>query len=84
MSYVIAVPELMTSAATDLTTIGSALTAAKAAAPTPTTGILVAAEDEVSAAIAAAFHEQFAQALTAGAGSYVGVEAANVSPLQIV
>src|SRR6516225_11342294 len=55
MSYVIAAPELMTSAATNLANIGSALTAAKAAAAAPTTGVLAAAEDEVSAAIAAVF-----------------------------
>src|SRR6516165_12649192 len=55
MSYVIAAPEIMTSAATDLATIGSALTAANAAAAAPTTGILAAAQDEVSAAIAAVF-----------------------------
>src|SRR6516165_830134 len=96
MSYVIAAPEIMTSAATDLSNIGSALTAAKAAAAAPTTGIVVAAQDEVSAAIAAvfsahgqgfaalgaqaaAFHDQFVQALTAGAGSYAGAEAANVA-----
>jgi PE family len=30
------------------------------------------------------FHEQFVQALTAGAGAYASVEAANVSPLQTV
>ena len=80
MSFVIAAPEMMTSAATDLATIGSALSDAKAAAATPTTGVLAAAEDEVSAAIAAvfsahgqgfaalgaqaaAFHDQFVQAL---------------------
>src|SRR5215469_9838319 len=96
MSYVIAAPELMTSAATDLSNIGSALTAAKAAAAAPTTGVLAAAEDEVSAAIAAvfsahgqgfqtlaaqaaAFHDQFVQAVTASAGSYVGAEAANAA-----
>ena len=55
MSYLIATPELMTSAATDLSNIGSALSAANAAAATPTTAIVVAAEDEVSAAIAAVF-----------------------------
>jgi len=96
MSYVIAAPELMTSAATDLSHIGSALTAANAAAAAPTTGIVVAAQDEVSAAIAelfsahgqgfqalgaqaAAFHEQFVQAVTAGARSYVSAEAANAA-----
>src|SRR5215831_13021332 len=96
MSFVIAVPEMMTSAATDLSNIGAALSAAKAAAATSTTGVLAAAEDEVSVAIAAlfsahaegfqalgaqaaAFHDQFVRAVTAGAGSYVGAEAANVA-----
>ncbi|MGA3255614.1 MAG: PE family protein, partial [Mycobacterium sp.] len=96
MSFVIATPELVTAAATDLASIGSTLNAAKSAAAAPTTGILAAAEDEVSAAIAAvfsdhgqgfqalgaraaAFHEQFVQALTAGAGSYVSAEAANAA-----
>ena len=86
MSYVIAAPEMMTSAATDLAGLGSMLSEAHAVAAVPTTGILAAAEDEVSAAIAslfsghaqafqalgaqaAAFHDQFVQALTAGAGS---------------
>jgi triacylglycerol lipase len=95
MSYVIAAPEMMTSAATDLAGIGSNLSAANAAAASQTTGVLAAAEDEVSAAIAAvfsahgqgfqalsaraaAFHEQFVQALNASAGSYAGAEAANV------
>ena len=62
----------------------------------PTTGVLAAAGDEVSSAIAAAFsaygqgfqalgaqaaafHDQFVQALTAGAGSYVSAEAANAA-----
>jgi hypothetical protein len=96
MSYVIAAPEIMTSAATDLATIGSNLSAANAAAAAPTTGILAAAQDEVSAAIAAvfsahgqgfqalgaqaaAFEDQFVQALTASARSYVSAEAANVA-----
>jgi triacylglycerol lipase len=96
MSFVIATPELATSAATDLASIGSTLNAAKSAAAAPTTGILAAAEDEVSAAIAAAFsahgqgfqalgtqaaafHDQFVQALTAAAGSYVSAEAANAA-----
>ncbi|MCV7124213.1 PE family protein, partial [Mycobacterium lacus] len=33
---------------------------------------------------AAAFHDQFVRALTAGAGAYVTAEAANVSPLQVL
>jgi hypothetical protein len=97
MSYAIAAPELMTSAATDLATIGSDLSAAHAAA-TPTTGILAAAEDEVSAAIAAvfsahgkgfqalgahaaAFHNQFVEALNSAGSAYAAGEASNVSLL---
>jgi PE-PPE domain/PE family len=96
MSYVIAAPEIMTSAATDLASLGSMMRAANSAAATQTTGVLAAAEDEVSAVIAAvfsahgqgfqalgaqavAFQDQFVQALTAGAGSYAGAEAANVA-----
>src|SRR5262249_46154667 len=33
---------------------------------------------------AAAFHDQFLQSLTSGAGSYAAAEAGNVSPLQSV
>ena len=53
MSFVIAAPELVTTAATDLANVGSSLSDANAAAATQTTGVLAAAEDEVSAAIAA-------------------------------
>jgi hypothetical protein len=52
MSYVIAAPEMMTSAATDLATIGSDLSAAHTAAALPTAGLIPAAADEVSAGIA--------------------------------
>ena len=55
MSSLVAAPEFLASAATDLSNIGSTLTAANAAAATRTTGVLAAAEDEVSAAIAAVF-----------------------------
>jgi triacylglycerol lipase len=95
MSYVIAAPEFVTVAASDLATIGSTIRSAHAAAGA-TTQIVAAAEDEVSAAIAAvfsahgqgfqalgaqaaAFHAQFVQALNANAGSYAGAEAANVA-----
>ena len=53
MSFVIAAPEMMTAAASDVANIGSTLSAANAAAAAPTTGIVAAAGDEVSAAIAA-------------------------------
>jgi hypothetical protein len=96
MSSVIAAPGLIATGATDLRNIGSTLSAAHAAAALPTTAMVAAAEDEVSAAIAAvfsahgqgfqtlgaqaaAFHAQFVQALSSGAGSYVSAEAANVA-----
>jgi hypothetical protein len=55
MSYVIAAPEMMTAAATDLAGIGSALTEAHTAAATPTIGLVPAAADEVSAGVAHLF-----------------------------
>src|SRR5262249_18707497 len=71
MSYVIAAPEIMTSAATDLSNIGSALSAAQAAAAAPTTGVLAAAEDVVSASIAAVFSSQCQQFQARGAQAAV-------------
>ncbi|WP_448471077.1 cellulose binding domain-containing protein [Mycobacterium kansasii] len=101
MSYVTAVPEALAAAARDITGIGSTLSAANAAAAAPTTGLLAAGADEVSAAIAglfsshareyqtlsaqaAAFHDQFVNALTASARSYLSTEAANTAPLRNV
>src|ERR1700747_258444 len=55
MPYVIATPETMTSAATDLAHIASALDAAHAAAAVPTVALAPAAADEVSAGIARLF-----------------------------
>jgi hypothetical protein len=55
MSFVTAAPEMVTSAASDLTRIGSMISEAKAAAVGPTTGAVAAASDEVSAAIASLF-----------------------------
>jgi hypothetical protein len=55
MSYVVAVPEFVASAASDLAAIGSGLNAAHAAAAVPTTAVVAAAGDEVSAAIASCF-----------------------------
>ena len=55
--YVIAAPEMMTAAATDLATIGSDLSAAHTAAAAPTTGLIPAAADEVSAGIAHLFSQ---------------------------
>jgi PE family len=55
MSYVIATPDLVQSAAEDLAGIRSSLAEAAAAAAGPTTGIAAAASDEVSLAIASMF-----------------------------
>jgi hypothetical protein len=55
MSYVIAAPEMMTAAATDLAGIGSDLTAAHTAAATATVWLVPAAADEVSAGVAHLF-----------------------------
>jgi len=72
MLFVIAAPEMMTSAATDLASIGSTISAANAAALAPTTGVLAAAEDEVSAALAKLFgsYGQEFQALSARAAAF--------------
>jgi hypothetical protein len=72
MSYVIAAPETMTSAATDLATIGSNLSAAHTAAAAPTLAVLPAAADEVSASIAQLFSQHAAnyQATAAQAAAF--------------
>jgi len=72
MSYLVAAPEFLASAANDLSNIGSALTATEAATTARTTGIAVAAEDEVSAAIAELFseHGKAFQALGAQAAAF--------------
>jgi hypothetical protein len=101
MSYVIAAPEMMATAATDLAGIGSALSEAHAAAAAPTVALVPAAADEVSASIAqlfsqhaasyqamagqaAAFNDQFATTLKAGAFSYTSIEAAITRFLQFL
>ncbi|VBA30482.1 PE-PGRS family protein PE_PGRS16 [Mycobacterium pseudokansasii] len=55
MSLVILAPQIMAAAALDMAIIGSTISEANAAAAVPTMGLLAAAEDEVSAAIAALF-----------------------------
>ncbi|AIH29846.1 hypothetical protein T209_15650, partial [Mycobacterium tuberculosis] len=64
MSFVIAAPEAIAAAATDLASIGSTIGAANAAAAANTTAVLAAGADQVSVAIAAAFgaHGQAYQA----------------------
>jgi PE-PPE domain/PE family len=72
MSYLVAAPASLASAATDLANIAGTLEAANASAAVRTTGILAAAKDEVSAAIAALFsdHAQVYQAASAGAAAF--------------
>jgi hypothetical protein len=101
VSFLVVAPDWVESAATDLESIRSSLTAAHVAAAVPTTGIAAAGADEVSAAVASlfggfgqefqalsaqasTFHQEFVQALTSGAGSYLAAEAANSSPLQTI
>jgi PE family len=55
MSFVTTLPAMLTSAAGELQNIGAALTAGDAAAAAPTTGVIPAAADEVSALTAAQF-----------------------------
>ena len=72
MSYVIAAPDMLASAATDLAGIGSSLSEANAAATASTTRVIAAAADEVSAAIASLFssHGTAFQALSAQAATF--------------
>lgn len=67
MSYVLAMPEVLSSAADDLARIGSAVSAANAAAANSTTSLLAAGADEVSTGIAGLFgaHALEFQAATA-------------------
>jgi hypothetical protein len=72
MSLLFAVPEVMTDATTNLANLGSTINAAHAAAAAPTTAMLAAAEDEVSAAIASMFSRYASayQALSAQAAAF--------------
>jgi hypothetical protein len=71
MSFLITQPEMLAAAASDMAGIGSATAAANAAAATPTTGVVPAAADEVSALTAAQFatHAQMYQAMSAQAAA---------------
>ena len=72
MSFLIAAPEFVSAAASDLAKIGSTIGAANAAAEFPTTSVLAAGADEVSVSIAALFgaHAQAYQALSAKAAAF--------------
>src|ERR1700758_534638 len=71
MSFVTAQPETLAAAAGSLQGIGSALSAQNAAAEAPTTGVVPAAADEVSALTAAQFaaHAQLYHAVSAQAAA---------------
>jgi len=72
LSYVIADPEIMTAAASDLARIGSDVSAAHIAATAPTVAVIPAAADEVSADIAHLFsgYGQQYQALAGQAAAF--------------
>src|SRR4051794_41068830 len=61
MSFVNAVPELLAASAQDLTSIGTTLSGANAAAAASTTGVVAAGADEVSQAIAWLFGDHAAR-----------------------
>jgi hypothetical protein len=69
MSFVTTQPEALSAAASSLQAIGSSMAAQNAAAAAPTTGVVPAAADEVSALTAAQFaaHAQMYQAVSAQA-----------------
>jgi PE family len=74
MSFVIAAPEMVEAAAQNLAGIRSLLSEATATAAGPTTGVVAAAQDEVSAAVAALFGQfgQDYQAISAQAQAFHG------------
>jgi hypothetical protein len=71
MSFVTTQPEALTAAAANLAGLGSAMSTQNAAAAPPTTGVVPAAADEVSALTAAQFaaHAQTYQAMSAQAAA---------------
>jgi len=72
MSFVFATPEYLAGAASDLANIGTTISSANAMALGPTSGVLAAGADEVSAGIAALFdaHSQAYQLLSAQAAQF--------------
>jgi hypothetical protein len=71
MSFVTTQPELLAEAAGNLQGIGSAMSAGNAAVAAPTTGVVPAAADAVSALTAAQFaaHAEMYQAVSAQAAA---------------
>lgn len=72
MSLLVAAPEVLSTAASDLTNLGATIHTAVAAAAGPTTQVLAPAADEVSAQIATLFgaHGQLYQALSVRAAAF--------------
>lgn len=81
MSFVTTRPELLTAAAGDLQAIGAALTAGNQAAAAPTSGVIPAAADEVSALTAMQFcaQAQWYQAVSAQAAALHEIFVATLS-----
>jgi hypothetical protein len=93
MSFVTTQPEMLAAAAGNLQAIGSAMGANNSAAAGPTTGVIPAAADEVSALTATQFAmhaamyqaisaeataiQRFVATLSTSAASYAATEAAN-------
>ncbi|MHA7653304.1 PE family protein [Mycobacterium sp. ML4] len=76
MSFVVAQPQVMAAAATELSGIGAAIGEAAATAAAPTTGLLTAAADEVSQAIAnlfGAYGQEFQSISAQVGGLYQGL-----------
>ena len=71
MSFVTTRPEALSAAASRLAVIGASMNAQTAAAAGPTTGVIAAAADEVSALTAAQFatHGQMYQAISGQAAA---------------
>jgi PE family len=71
MSFITIVPEMLSTAAGNLQSVGAAVAAENAAALAPTTGLVPAAADEVSALTAMQFaaHAQIYQAVSAQAAA---------------
>jgi PE family len=65
MSFVVIEPEMLTRAAGDLQSIGSAVSAGKAAATAPTMGVVPA------------IYDMFVSTIVISRGSYAAIEAAN-------
>ncbi|WP_373143324.1 PE family protein, partial [Mycobacterium marinum] len=72
MSLLVVAPESLASVAADLGRLGSALNEVNAAAAAPTTGLIAAGADEVSAAVVALFagHARDYQAISAQVGGF--------------